>query len=146
VSGARGLATGGRRRRGKKKGRKEKERRKRKKREKRKEEKGKKGKEGKKNREKKGKEIRKRFRKLGKLLGNQGKGCAGFSDFRHRRDFWDGGDGEADRPAGTAVCAGFPARWPTATLGRHAWVLARVRAVPAGFAARVPMVREGDGD
>jgi hypothetical protein len=35
---------------------------------------------------------------------------------------------------------------PTAALGRHAWVLARVRAVSAGFAARAPMVREGDGD
>jgi hypothetical protein len=47
---------------------------------------------------------------------------------------------------GTAACAGFPARWPTAALGWHAWVLARVRAVPAGFAARAPRVREGDGD
>jgi hypothetical protein len=55
-----------------------------------------------------------------------------------RRVFRDGGDGEADRPAGTAACAGFPTRWPTAALGRHAWVLSRVRAVPAGFAARAP--------
>jgi hypothetical protein len=23
----------------------------------------------------------------------------------------------------TAACAGFPARWPTAALGRHAWVM-----------------------
>jgi hypothetical protein len=53
----------------------------------------------------------------------------------------DGGDGEAEQPAGTEACAGFPARWPTAALGRHAWVLARVRAVPAGFAARAPGVR-----
>jgi hypothetical protein len=60
--------------------------------------------------------------------------------------FRDGGDGEADRPAGTAACTGFPARWPTAALGRHAWVLARMRAVPAGFAARAPRVRGGNDD
>jgi hypothetical protein len=35
-------------------------------------------------------------------------------------------------------CAGFPSWWPTAALGRHAWVMARVRAVPVGFAARAP--------
>jgi hypothetical protein len=28
----------------------------------------------------------------------------GFSCFRHQRDFWDGGDGEADRPAGPWQC------------------------------------------
>jgi hypothetical protein len=44
---------------------------------------------------------------------------------------------------GTVACAGFPARWPTVALGRQAWVIARVRAVPAGFAARPPRVREG---
>jgi hypothetical protein len=47
---------------------------------------------------------------------------------------------------GTAACAEFPAWWPTAALRRHAWVTARVQAVPAGFAARAPRVREGDGD
>jgi hypothetical protein len=47
---------------------------------------------------------------------------------------------------GTVVCAGFPARWPTAALGWHAWVMARVRPVPAGFAARASRVREGEGD
>jgi hypothetical protein len=47
---------------------------------------------------------------------------------------------------GTAACAGFPARWPTAALWRHAWVMARVRAVPAEFAIRAPRVREGEGD
>jgi hypothetical protein len=46
---------------------------------------------------------------------------------------------------GTAACVGFPARWPTVALGWHAWVLARVRAMPARFAARAPRVREGDG-
>jgi hypothetical protein len=45
-----------------------------------------------------------------------------------------------------AACTGFPVWWPTAALGWHAWVLARVRAVPAGFAARAPRMREGDGD
>jgi hypothetical protein len=44
------------------------------------------------------------------------------------------------------MCAGFPVRWPTAVLGRHAWVMARVRVVPAGFAARAPRVREGEGN
>jgi hypothetical protein len=34
--------------------------------------------------------------------------------------------------------AGFLSWWPTAALGRHAWVMARVRAVPAEFAARAP--------
>jgi hypothetical protein len=38
--------------------------------------------------------------------------------------------------------AGFPAWWSTAALGRHAWAMARVRAVPAGFAARAPKGRE----
>jgi hypothetical protein len=28
----------------------------------------------------------------------------GFSGFRRQRDFWDGGDGEADRPAGPRRC------------------------------------------
>jgi hypothetical protein len=37
--------------------------------------------------------------------------------------------------------AGFPSWWPTAALGRHAWVMARVWAVPAGFAARAPRER-----
>jgi hypothetical protein len=43
------------------------------------------------------------------------------------------------------VC-GIPAWWPTAVLGRHAWVMARVQAVPAGFAAHAPRVREGESD
>jgi hypothetical protein len=40
---------------------------------------------------------------------------------------------------------GFPTWWPTAALGRHAWVMARVRAVPAGFAARAPRGKETTG-
>jgi hypothetical protein len=35
---------------------------------------------------------------------------------------------------------GFPTWWPTAVLGRHA--MARVRAVPVGFAACAPKERE----
>jgi hypothetical protein len=41
--------------------------------------------------------------------------------------------------------AGFPSWWPTAALGRHAWVMARVRAVPAGFAARAPREKNRPG-
>jgi hypothetical protein len=41
--------------------------------------------------------------------------------------------------------AGFPSWWPTAALGRHAWVMARVRAVPADFAARAPRERNRTG-
>jgi hypothetical protein len=41
--------------------------------------------------------------------------------------------------------AGFPSWWPTAALGRHAWVMARVRAVPAGFAAHAPRGKESTG-
>jgi hypothetical protein len=126
----------------------------------RKEKKGRKRKKGRKGKERKGRKE-KRKGKIGKEReGNREKvwknrkivreiwdeGFAGFSDFRRRRDFRDDGDGEVDRPAGTAACAGFPARWPTAALGRHAWVLARVRAVPAGFATRTPRVRGGNGD
>jgi hypothetical protein len=38
--------------------------------------------------------------------------------------------------------AGFPSWWPTAALGRHPWAMARVRAVPAGFAARASRGKE----
>jgi hypothetical protein len=41
--------------------------------------------------------------------------------------------------------AGFPSWWPTAALGRHAWAMTRVRAVPAGFAARVPRGKNRPG-
>jgi hypothetical protein len=43
------------------------------------------------------------------------------------------------------VGPGFPSWWPTAALGRHAWVMARVRVVPAGFAARAPRERNRPG-
>jgi hypothetical protein len=41
--------------------------------------------------------------------------------------------------------AGFPSWWLTAALGRHAWVMARVRVVPAGFAARAPREKNRPG-
>jgi hypothetical protein len=41
--------------------------------------------------------------------------------------------------------AGFPSWWPTAVLGRHAWAVARMRAVPAGFAARALRGKESTG-
>jgi hypothetical protein len=41
------------------------------------------------------------FTKLGEFLGKLGgRIFAGFSGFGRQRDFRDGGDGEADRPAG----------------------------------------------
>jgi hypothetical protein len=59
---------------------------------------------------------------------------AGFPGFGRQRDFRDGGDGEADRLAGPRRSresrrGGRQRRW-------HTWVMARVWAVPAGFAAR----------
>jgi hypothetical protein len=52
--------------------------------------------------ENKGRKIEKGFRKLGGFLGKLGEwGFADFSGFLgYRRQFRDGGDGEADRPAG----------------------------------------------
>jgi hypothetical protein len=84
-----------------------------------------------------------------KKLGGRRKekrGFAGFSGFGCQRDFWDGGDGEADRPAGPRRArdsrrGGRPWCW-----GGTRWPMARVRAVPAGFATRAPSVREGKDD
>jgi hypothetical protein len=132
----RGAAAAGRSRRKKKGG--ERKEGKKKERKGEKEEKKRKG-EGKKI----GKEIGKRFRKLGKIARNfREKDFAGFFRFPGVSVIF-----------GTAVMArrtgrrdhggaGFPAWWPTAVLGRHAWAMARVRAVLAGFAARAPRVRE----
>jgi hypothetical protein len=55
-----------------------------------------------KKKENKGRKIEKGFRKLGGFLGKLGEwGFADFSGFLgYRRQFRDGGDGEADRPAG----------------------------------------------
>jgi hypothetical protein len=41
---------------------------------------------------------------------------------------------------------GIPGAVADRSAGRHAWVMARVRVVPAGFAARAPRVREGEGN
>jgi hypothetical protein len=77
--------------------------------------------------------------KLGEFLGKLGERIfAGFSGFSCVGVIF-----------GTAVMArwtgrqdhggaGFPSWWPAAVLGRHAWVMVRVRVVPAGFAARAP--------
>jgi hypothetical protein len=60
---------------------------------------------------------RKRFRNLGKLLGKLGgKVLRGIPNSGRRRDFRDGGDGEADRPAGPLRArdsqdGGRPRRW-----------------------------------
>jgi hypothetical protein len=76
-------------------------------------------------------------------LGERRKGILwGFSGFGRPRDFRDDGDGEADRPAGPrhaqdSRCDGRQRRW-----GGTQWAASRVRAVPAGFAARAPRVRE----
>jgi hypothetical protein len=119
------------------KGRKEKKKGKKKKKKK---EKKKKKKE---NRKIKGKEIGKRFRKLGKLLGILGKRTLrGFFRFPGVSVIFGTAvmarqTGRRDR--GVAV---FSAWWLTATLGRHAWAMARVRAVPAGSTTRAPRVRE----
>jgi hypothetical protein len=40
---------------------------------------------------------------------------------------------------------GFPSWWPTAALRQHTWVMARVRAVPAGFAARASREKNRPG-
>jgi hypothetical protein len=71
---------------------------------------------------------------------------AGFSGFGRQRDFRDDEDGEADRPAGPRRArdsqrGGRPRCW-----GGTRWVADRVLAVPAGFAARAPKVREGEDD
>jgi hypothetical protein len=66
------------------------------------------------------------------------------------------GFSDTDVNSGTAVMArrtgrqdrggaGFPSWWPTAALVRHAWAVARVRAVPAGFAARASRGKESTG-
>jgi hypothetical protein len=65
--------------------------------------------------------------------------------FGRQRDFRDGGDGEADWPAGPRRagdprCGGRQRRW-----GGTRWVMARVRAVPAGFAARAPREKNRPG-
>jgi hypothetical protein len=61
-----------------------------------------------------------------------------------QRDFQDDGDGEADWPAGPRRArdsqrGGRPRCWKGTR-----WAAARVQAVPAGFAARAPRVREGE--
>jgi hypothetical protein len=83
---------------------------------------------------------------LGKLGGRRKRNFAGFPGFGRPRDFRDGGDGEVDRPAGPwrerdSRRGGRQRRW-----GGKRWARTRVRAVPAGFAARALRVREGKDD
>jgi hypothetical protein len=80
---------------------------------------------------------------LGKLGGRRKRNFAGFPGFGRPRDFQDGGDGEAHWLAGPRRArdsrrGGRQRRW-----GGRRWATTRVRAVPAGFAARAPRVREG---
>jgi hypothetical protein len=72
--------------------------------------------------------------------------CGVFRFFGRQRDFRDGGDGEADRPAGPwrardSRRGGRPRCW-----GGTRQAMPRVRAVPAGYAARAPKGREREID
>jgi hypothetical protein len=142
VRGRRGVAAWfGRRRKkgGKKEGQKKKEKREKKKKKKKRKRKIEK-------KENKARKIEKGFRKLGEFLGKLGEGFLrifpGFSNTGVKSGTvviarWTG---RRDRGG-----AGFPSWWPTAALGRHAWVMARVQAVPAGFAARAPWEKNRPG-
>jgi hypothetical protein len=93
-----------------------------------------------------GKEIGRSFRKIRRISREiRGKDFCGFSIFWRRRDFRDGDDGEADRPAGQRRArdsrrGGRPRCW-----GGTRWATARAQAVPAGFAARAPKGKELTG-
>jgi hypothetical protein len=90
--------------------------------------------------------MEKIFRKLGeiprKIRRRVLRIFLGFSDtsvnfgtvmMARRTGWWDRGG------------AGFPPWWPTVALERHAWVMARLQAVPAGFAARAPREKNRPG-
>jgi hypothetical protein len=70
----------------------------------------------------------------------------GFSGFGCQRDFWDGGDGEADWTAGPRRARDSRRGGRQRCWGGRRWATARVRVVPAGFAAHTPRVREGEDD
>jgi hypothetical protein len=63
--------------------------------------------------------------------------------FRYQRQFRDDGDGEADRPAGPRRARDSQRGGRSRCWGGTQRVTARAQAVPAGFAARAPRVREG---
>jgi hypothetical protein len=68
-----------------------------------------------------------------------------FSGFLgYRRQFRDGGDGEADRLAGPWRC-GIPVVVADRSARAARVVMARVRVVPAGFAARAPREKNRPG-
>jgi hypothetical protein len=83
---------------------------------------------------------------LGKLGGRRKGNLAGFSSFGRQHDFRDGGDDEADRLAGPRRARDSRRGGRQRCWGGTRWATARVRAVPVGFAARVPRVREGEVD
>jgi hypothetical protein len=129
----------------KEEGRKEKKERKKRKEDKRKRKERKKRKENS-NRKREGKEIGKRFRKLGEFLGKLG-----------GRILWGFPVSGVSVIFGIAVTARRTGRQDRegcgvigvvadSSVGAARWATARVRAVPAEFAARAPSVREGKGD
>jgi hypothetical protein len=80
-------------------------------------------------------------------LGGRRKGILrGFPGFGRQRDFWDGGDDEADQPAGPLRARDSQRGGRQRCWGSRRWATAQVRAVPAGFAARAPRMREGEID
>jgi hypothetical protein len=84
---------------------------------------------------------------LGKIREKGEKRFGGvFRIFGCRRNFWDGGVGEADRPVGPRRARDSRRGGRQRCWGGRRWATARVRAVPAGFVARAPRVGEGDGD
>jgi hypothetical protein len=93
-----------------------------------------------------GKKIGKSFRKIRRISRKiRRRVFADFSGFLgYRRQFRDGGDCKADWPAGPRQC-GIPVVVADRGAGAHAWVMARVWAVPAGFAARAPRGKESIG-
>jgi hypothetical protein len=69
-----------------------------------------------------------------------------FSGFLgYRRQFLDGGDGEADRPAGPRRARAFRRGGRPRCWGDTRRVTARAQAVPAGFAACAPRGKESTG-
>jgi hypothetical protein len=80
---------------------------------------------------------------LGKLGGRKKGIFSGFSGFGCWRYFRDSGDGEADQPTGPRRVRDSRRGGRQRCWGGTWWATARVRAVPAGFAARAPRVRGG---
>jgi hypothetical protein len=123
------------------------EKRKKEKREKKKKKKKKKGKRKIEEKGNKGGKNRKGIWKIRRIFGKiRRRGFADFSGFLgYRRQFQDGGDGEADRPVGPRRArdsrrGGRPRCW-----GDTRRVTARAQAMLVGFAARAPKGKELTG-